>query len=333
MWATRSKRKGSVLASECSPLALLAFGRHPADGGVSKRHAGSDKAAEVCHPLRLMPRRGTPPAARLQTAPGPCAMPDIVLLSEMKRPFKPMFSASQDFGLCESVLMLVCTSCNAGSRGGSVCADIDKPARILDRTVSKLWAVASVSGWSFPSTRRRASSATWSSSAAAACCPGAESDEARSFAFEVSKLCSLGAKIGIAKIWAGNAKEFKTRAATTDPSVELISARAECGESRCGRKQEIAPSHQQVSREHRRQRADTKRAVALTPAHSSQLLTSTPCWTAYQQQRTLETPHTLRLTRRAAPYLFFKNSHSTVGSALEAHGSAFRKCDGPRTCQ
>ena len=59
----------------------------------------------------------------------------------------------------------------------------------------------------------------------------------------MSKLCSLGAKMGIAKIWAGNAKEFKTRAATTDPSVELISAWAECGESRCGRKQEIAPSH------------------------------------------------------------------------------------------
>ena len=71
MWATRSKRKGSVLASECSPLALLAFGRPPADGGVSKRHAGSDKAAEVCHPLRLTPRRGTTPRSEAANCPGP----------------------------------------------------------------------------------------------------------------------------------------------------------------------------------------------------------------------------------------------------------------------
>ena len=64
-------RDPSTLASECSPLALLAFGRHPADGGVSKRHAGSDKAAEVCHPLRLMPRRGTTPRSEAANCPGP----------------------------------------------------------------------------------------------------------------------------------------------------------------------------------------------------------------------------------------------------------------------
>ncbi len=104
--------------------------------------------------------------------------------------------------------------------------------------------------------------------------------------FAANMPCNFGASIGIATIWIGNANEFSTRAATTAPSVELISE--------------------------------------LTSAHSSQPLISMPCWTAYQQQSTLETPHNLLLTRRAAPYLLFYHTNATIRTRWGAGPSGDR---------